>query len=601
VLKNLLIILLCCITGSLLGQAVTAPALDSAAIMKLKVATKKDTVVQKIDTVATRITNTNSRIQKLNAALQDPLKAGKNYFKTPTVALPDSIVGRKDTLQLAAQNVKDSVQHAKGKVTAVLSVDVNQLAASKLSKTEAGLTHKIDSMQKLGLPTDRYQKKLDSLRANSVDKLINTSESKLANVEKKINALGDEPESKINEKLNLLSKEAEGKGGLPANVNVPQLNGNGSKLPDVKGKLTMQTPSLPVLENPVEDKMGDLQKPTLPTLNNSMDLPNVDKLKLDGDVKDKLNQTQEIKTKIGESIPSDKIANGTSGVTDLSQQAADYSGKVKDVSKGDFTDQKLESKISGEVLGDETAMLEGKSAEWEKQKQVFQSYKNPEEYKKQTLAKGREVVAKYFVAQQATIKKTMTKVGEYQRTSEDLIKKVNDLPKPPRIYKKIPLIERFIPGINLQIQKTDSWLIDINPSLRFRVKNIFSMGTGWNERIVLDKHANYLSEQRMYGIRTFSELMIKKGISVRIDVERANAFVPVTRVQPDVGERTWLWVYMAGLKKEFKFASTVRGNIQFMYNLYNPDGLSPYLERLNVRFGFEFPLARKMKKSKYRF
>ena len=36
--------------------------------------------------------------------------------------------------------------------------------------------------------------------------------------------------------------------------------------------------------------------------------------------------------------------------------------------------------------------------------------------------------------------------------------------------------------------------------------------------------------------------------------------------------------------------------MQFMYNLYNPEHRSPYAGRLNVPFGFEFPLRKKKSK-----
>jgi hypothetical protein len=62
---------------------------------------------------------------------------------------------------------------------------------------------------------------------------------------------------------------------------------------------------------------------------------------------------------------------------------------------------------------------------------------------------------------------------------------------------------------------------------------------------------------------------------------------PVNR-QQDAGARDWVMIYMAGIKKEFTFFPRVVGNVQFMYNFYDPKHYRVYPARFNVRFGFEF-------------
>jgi hypothetical protein len=94
-----------------------------------------------------------------------------------------------------------------------------------------------------------------------------------------------------------------------------------------------------------------------------------------------------------------------------------------------------------------------------------------------------------------------------------------------------------------------------------------------------------------YGIRSFYELSVLKGLWLRTDVERMNAFVPINRTHQDIGERKKVRSYMAGIKKDFSLVPGVTGNVQFMYNLYDPDRTSPYFNRFNVRFGF--PLKKK--------
>lgn len=147
--------------------------------------------------------------------------------------------------------------------------------------------------------------------------------------------------------------------------------------------------------------------------------------------------------------------------------------------------------------------------------------------------------------------------------------------------------------MTLQVQRSELWFIDFNPSLRYRIRNIVSAGVGWNERIIFDNDFHFYSAMRVYGLRSFAEVSVLKGLWLRADVERMNAFVPVSPVQFDIGERKTVWCYLGGVKKEFTFSQGVIANVQFMYNLYDLQKTSPYFSRFNVRFGFDFPLKGK--------
>jgi hypothetical protein len=60
------------------------------------------------------------------------------------------------------------------------------------------------------------------------------------------------------------------------------------------------------------------------------------------------------------------------------------------------------------------------------------------------------------------------------------------------------------------------------------------------------------------------------------------------------------WGSFAGLKKEYKLFKRVRGTATFLYNLYNPDYKSPYSDQINMRFGFEFPMKKRLRRIKNR-
>jgi hypothetical protein len=172
---------------------------------------------------------------------------------------------------------------------------------------------------------------------------------------------------------------------------------------------------------------------------------------------------------------------------------------------------------------------------------------------------------------------------------------LKDIPKhKPNEMKGKPLIERFVPGLTLQVQKTRDVLIDYNPQIGYRFFGRFVAGAGWNERFGVGKHFHFSLKERVYGPRVFAEFKIGKGFSIRTDAEKMNTYVPsINTTDPD--HRAWVWSAFVGLKKEYKFWGSVKGNAQFLYNLYDDHHNSPYGDRVVVRMGFEFPMKKKVK------
>src|SRR5260221_870739 len=101
----------------------------------------------------------------------------------------------------------------------------------KLDSVKRKLTHRIDSLQKLNLPTSQYTHLLDSIARAGPLKDVKQAEARLASLERKanepiikLNAEIGKIETKINQKLNLLNKEAGAGINLPASVNLPGAN-----------------------------------------------------------------------------------------------------------------------------------------------------------------------------------------------------------------------------------------------------------------------------------------------------------------------------------------------------------------------------------------
>jgi archaellum component FlaC len=551
--------------------------------------------------------------------------------------VPDSLFQKYDSLSKSKTSKIDSTSsHFNSKVDSIqsrlnniLNPNLNQLtskfrnrkravpdsvkAVHELDSIKGGLTHKIDSLKGLGLPTDRYTRKLDSVKQigparyiQSIEAEVNALEGKankpvndltrkvndpVNKLEDRINKPIDNVEGKVNEKLDLMRKE----GGTDANIpgalkadvstgdvlkNTPGVNTDldvADKLKAPDANLDVNNP-LGNIDNPIEGKMDGLND----IKEKASDLKSGPQEQLN-----KVKSIDEIKT------AKDKIGD-LNKATDKVQA---YGDDVKNVAQGDIGEVKeipdaIESKARDiDALKD----LEKQNAEIGKVKELAGQGKDPEAMKemakKEVLSQARD----HFAGKQEALEAAMQKMTKLKSKYPE-ITSMKDLPKrAPNPMKKKTLVERVVPGVTLQIIKERNFMIDINPVVSYRFTGRINAGFGWNERLSFSKWNKLEPFDRIYGGRVFGTYSFKKGFSVKADIERMNAFIPALAINPDAGSRQWLWSAFVGIKKDYKFFKSVKGNVQILYNIYDDQDSSPYPDRLNVRMGFEFPM-KKVKK-----
>jgi hypothetical protein len=317
---------------------------------------------------------------------------------------------------------------------------------------------------------------------------------------------------------------------------------------------------------------------------------------LDGKLKEEVDDLG-VKEKVSEVTDSKALSEVKDKGADINaatDKAQGYTNDVKNIKNGDFDKAKeIKSDALSKVPTDEAKGATDQLTKGNEELDKLKALKSKEEFKKQTVARAREMVVKQLMAPDDKLMEPVKKISAYQKKAGSVLASTKELPKRPVRSKRPPLIERFVPGVTVQVQKGRAWLIDVNPTLRFRARSILSTGLGYNYRLARDTHGKYQLSEGIRSIRSFTEFSIRKGLHLRADVERMNAFVPLVHNQPDIGKRKNVWSFMAGVRKDFSLSSHVLGNVQFMYNLYDPHKESPYLNRFNVRFGFEFPLKKK--------
>jgi len=162
--------------------------------------------------------------------------------------------------------------------------------------------------------------------------------------------------------------------------------------------------------------------------------------------------------------------------------------------------------------------------------------------------------------------------------------------------KGTPFIERIIPGVSFQIYSQGHFLFDVNPVLTYRITPRFSAGAGWVERWAFDQMR--VDNERVYGPRMIFQFNWKKAFSLRLQPEVLNRYLPPQLISNsnDV-VRLWTPSVFVGIKKDFAVYKMIRGNIEVMYNLHNPQSRSPYQDRMAIRFGFEFPMKKMRRRS----
>lgn len=162
-----------------------------------------------------------------------------------------------------------------------------------------------------------------------------------------------------------------------------------------------------------------------------------------------------------------------------------------------------------------------------------------------------------------------------------------------------PFIERFISGLTVQFQNQNSFWLDINPQIGFKISGRWITGLGWNERIAYNFDNNQWDDtNHLYGVRSFVHFMVKENFYLKGDIEVMNS-LPKSSLSNNIADdvtRQNVWSYFLGLKRDFQISKNWKVNVQMLYNMFDPKDQSPYAHRFNTRLGFEIPVRKRNSK-----
>ena len=450
----------------------------------------------------------------------------------------------------------------------------------RLDSIKHKLTHRIDSLKGLNLSTEKYAHLLDSIAGAGPLKNVKEAEAKLAALQTKVNQPVTSANnsiskfsSKINAPLNDLRKEGM---DLPPGLNVPALPSAtlGNSLPGAD--VNLPKANLPGVDNPLRGIDGNI--------------PGRDKLTIDG-----------------KGLPDSNILPNVDGLADVQKEigkagqaageAGGYLKEAKDIGKGDLSNTENLSKRAEQ----EVAKLEEVNG-LQNEVKVFDEYKdkaamagNPEEMKKLAEQEIKKEAINHFAGKEEMLKQAMGELEKYKLKFPNATT-ISDITKPVRNeMHHTPFIERIVPGISLQVSSKNDFVLDVNPLVGYRISGKWTAGIGWVERFQFHKVNKLVPEGRIYGPRMFTDIKWKKGFCFRAEVESINVYVAPPNASASVeGSRTWSWGVFAGVKKDYKIAKGVNGNIQILYKVDKPQFYkNPYSDKIHVRLGMEFPLKKK--------
>ncbi|MEO7991732.1 MAG: hypothetical protein ABI663_19420 [Chryseolinea sp.] len=456
-----------------------------------------------------------------------------------------------------------------------LSLDTLTVLTTKLDSVENSVHAKVDSLtqsyyqiaDKVQGLTSRFQQKIDSL------KNIKLQTEKLT--------------AKIDSLNNVLSQTKQ------------KLE---TKIESVRQKAIEKIHSVPVppeLQSKVSQLTSSLEKIKLPTLSSEINSP-IDFKSLDATLNNlsQSNALTGITDLQSKGIPNvAENMNGLNGITNevttpvgsLQQQAGDMVGNAGQVNQ---LDKLAESQVS--------QLKEVKSIQ-EATGEIPSLMPSEEKAKEQIVQQVQLAAVDHFSGKQAILQAAMDNMAKFQEKHEG-IRSIADLPK--RWFNDLkgkPLIERIVPGIQFQVLgKQGDILVDFNGYVGYRINSKLTSGIGWNQRFAYNNDRHEFNPQaRIFGPRNFAEYRLKKGFVPRMEIEAMNtAIPPFTSTGPaDIHSREWVVTCYIGMKKEYRFIKTVKGTTTIMLNVYHPHNKNIYSDIINARFGFEFPMKKKVKKS----
>ncbi|HMJ67793.1 MAG TPA: hypothetical protein VK508_02795 [Cyclobacteriaceae bacterium] len=511
-----------------------------------------------------------------------------------------------------------------------LKLQPDSLFADNLAKAEqaaAKFSHKIDSLQSLNLPTEKYKRKLDSLSGSLKNKIIARNkfdsaklkfENRTSGIRNVQDSLTHELEDRklalqktIDQKSGFLDSLTNGLGVARINRSLPvagvpnaQLRTDKLKLPDdkISGKNALPGNNVNLPANPLADVKADI-KPDI---------------KIDNPLTDINQKVKDVQDKSKSAVQDNDIVNGASKVkgelekvNGAARKIETYTEEIKDVkenglSQADDLTKDAEKRATEQIMKQD-AMKElqtqnnnaSKSTNMLKQYQdMLASVKDKNGAIGTVKGLASEHVVDHFAGKEDKLKAGIAQLDKLKKKYKN-IPDSRYLPKrAPNEMKDKPFRERIVPGISLQLFKADRTALDVAPYVAYKLSGRFRPGIGVSWRAAVWLKHPWMKKDEVYGYRLFNDLKLYSSFFLHTEGEwlhysegaKARYKFPV-----DKDFANWQFRFNAGLFRTYPISKRINGQFQVLYNVADLKRF-PQNRNTSLRFGFEYKLQPKKKK-----
>jgi hypothetical protein len=498
----------------------------------------------------------------------------------------DSLVNaKKEKLQSKADSLKEKFKP-------------DSATAAKIHRADStlkGVKSKLNAIQSANLNT---------LLIKPPDSVTQKTNGKIS----KVKSTSDSLQQKLNEPVNSVQKKINEKTSFMDSLNM-----------SVKDPITGKSANYGMegVNTNVKDQLGkDMKLP-----DNNLSLPNASKeLNLNNDLKmpDTKGLTEaEGKLKDLQSLPKEQLnqtgaldeVNELKGkakeVGQVTKKADVYKNDVKNINEGGLEKAEALPKEAEKLATnvDEVKGIQSEAQKMEAGKNVLQQYQdmvqqlNKEALESKAESVGEKEFADHFSGNEQKLQVGVANLNKLKRKYGN-IPDSRYLPKRvPNQLKGKPLIERLVPGINMQVfQQRNLVNIDVSPFMAYRIYPRWRVAAGGTYRFQFNKKVHLKQENPAYGYRLFTNYNAFAGFHLHAEMEwmRTITYNPYSQAFDPSYSKHWVPGLFGGVWKQYKVSKKINGNFQVLYNfLYERNGLYP--NKLVMRFGFEFPIKKKVK------
>lgn len=482
---------------------------------------------------------------------------------------------------------------------------IDSLQQSFVSTTDSIKDAYSSRVQKLALRKQEYQSRLDSIKriadkrpglpnlpnspSDSIQQAVNVArytqkidslDQQMTGLQRKTTARIDSVKGRVTEQINKLKlpKGAEGKvAGLTSvmdKVSVPEFN------QDILAKSGLN----------INSTFPNASLPNANAILPGLDLPGIGTTGIPN-VSPNIPNANVNAPDLKANLPGSNIDTGK--LTDLTGKAGDVQQQVTTVTQSqEGVGKVLEEKAGEQIKG----LPDQKLPDTGLPGGIPQT---GDQAKEQLTEMAKKQAVNHFAGKEQVLMGAMEKMSKLKQkyNSVSSLKDIKD-EKPRNELAGKQLRERLVPALTLQFQSWYDLMLDINPSVGYKLNSHMVVGLGWNQRIAFnipDRAFNRYSN--VHGIRSYTEYNLKKGFGLRVDLECMNT--PLKRknltATDSPPQRDWVWSAMVGIKQKYPIYKKLKGNAQLMYNLFDKDHRSPYTDRVNWRIGLEFTFKKKKK------